>query len=73
MKPKTTDLQIKQDHPLYTQDTETQTYGCRHTNPDICSSNSLDGTCAFITKDNICTKPPRSWKNIYRKLNGEKK
>lgn len=46
--------------PLHPQDTETQTYGCRQNNPDICSSNGLDGVCAFASKDGICRKPSRA-------------
>lgn len=58
-------LIISQKTPLNKDDTETQTYGCRHTNPSICSSNSLNGVCAFVAKDSICRRPPRSWKKIY--------
>ena len=46
--------------PLHPQDTETQTYGCRQNNPDICSSNDLKGVCAFASKDGICRKPSRA-------------
>ena len=58
---------VSQKEKLHELDTEVQTYGCRHTNPDICSSNSLDKICAF-RNENICKRPPRSWKNIYKKL-----
>lgn len=57
---------------LHKIDTETQTYGCRHTNPDICSNNSIPGLCAFTSDDCICKKPPRSWKKIYEGLKKEK-
>jgi len=62
------DLIISQKAPLNKEDTENQTFGCRHTNPCICSSNSLEGICAFIAKDSICKRPPRSWKRIYSDL-----
>lgn len=61
-------LCIKFDAPLNDQDTETQTYGCRQNNPDICNSNGLDGICAFVCKDSICRKPSRAWKKQYAKL-----
>lgn len=48
-------------------DTENTTYGCRHSNPDICGSCYLDGVCAFSSKDNICKKPSKKWKQIYLK------
>ena len=66
------DLIISQKAPLNKEDTETQTFGCRHTNPSICSSNSLDGVCAFVTKNSICRRPPRTWKKIYIALKGGK-
>lgn len=57
---------------LHKEDTEEKTYGCRHTNPDICSNNSIPDTCAFTSKDCICRKPPRSWKKLYEELKKEK-
>ncbi len=51
--------------PLREQDTETQTYGCRQNNPDICGNNGLDGICAFASDDCICRKPSRAWKKQY--------
>lgn len=55
-------------NPLSKLDTEEQTYGCRHTNPDICSNNSLPDICAFTSEDCICKRPPRSWKKLYQEL-----
>jgi len=52
-------------HPL---DTKVKTFGCRHTNPDICSKNGMPGKCAFTTKDKICYSPPASWSRQYDKL-----
>jgi hypothetical protein len=54
--------------PLYPLDSATQTVGCRHTNPNICANNSLQGICAFVRKDNICLKPPRTWRKQFEKL-----
>ncbi len=57
--------------PLTPLDTETQTYGCRANNPDICANNSLSGVCAFSRADGICMKPSRAWKKQYQKLSKE--
>lgn len=59
--------------PLNEQDTESQTYGCRQNNPDICTNNSMPGICAFVCEDSICRKPSRSWKKQYEKLLKAKK
>jgi hypothetical protein len=62
------DLQIPFDAPLSYLDSETQTYGCRQNNPEICGNNSIDGVCAFSTDDSICKKPSRAWKRQYTVL-----
>jgi len=55
--------------PLHPLDSETQTHGCRHANPDFCAKNSVPGLCAFVRKDNICLSPPKSWrKDLFQKL-----
>jgi hypothetical protein len=54
--------------PLHPSDTEKQTYGCRHTNPDICAKNLLPKVCAFARSDNICLTPPTSWPKQFRAL-----
>lgn len=54
--------------PLRPNDTEKQTLGCRHTNPDICSNNELPGICAFVRGDNIGLRPPRSWPKQFAHL-----
>ena len=54
--------------PLSILDTETQTYGCRQNNPDICANNSIPGVCAFASPDGICRKPSRAWKKKYHDL-----
>ena len=59
--------------PLHLLDTEKQTYGCRHTNPDICAKNQLPNVCAFVRKDNVCLAPPLSWPKQFKKLKTERK
>ena len=54
--------------PLHELDTETQTYGCRQNNPNICANNSLPGICAVTSEDCICKKPSRAWKKKYAEL-----
>jgi len=62
------DLMVKFGSPLSAGDTESQTFGCRHTNPDICGSNSVQNICAFVRSDSICIKPSAAWKKQYKKL-----
>lgn len=62
------DLLISFGAPLRTEDTETQTYGCRANNPDICGNNGLQNVCAFASTDCLCKKPSRAWKRQYNKL-----
>jgi hypothetical protein len=64
-------LIIKFDAPLRPEDKITETYGCRHTNPDICGSNSLRNICAFARSDSICKKPSRSWRKQFESLRAE--
>jgi len=59
--------------PLTDADTEKQTYGCRHSNPDICAKHSMPSVCAFVRPDNICLSPPASWKKLREKLLSEQK
>jgi hypothetical protein len=54
--------------PLKEGDTLTQTVGCRHTNPNICSKNSMENVCAFVRRDGLCLAPPLSWKKQFVKL-----
>jgi len=58
--------------PLHVLDTEKQTHGCRHINPDICSKCCTPKTCAFTLGDNICLSPPASWPKQYKKLRESK-
>lgn len=62
------DLKIPFNAPLNSQDSETQTFGCRANNPDIGANNGLTGICAFASADNICHKPSRAWKKKYNEL-----
>ena len=64
-------LKVSFNAPLNESDTETQTFGCRANNPDICGNNSVPNVCAFASQDNICKKPSRAWKKQYHKLSGE--
>ena len=64
------ELKISFNAPLNDLDTETQTYGCRHNNPDICGNNGMPDICAFVCEDGICRKPSRAWKRQYQKLKG---
>ena len=64
------ELRIPFNAPLNAQDTESQTYGWRQNNPDICGNNGLSGVCALASKDGICRKPSRVWKKQYQKLKG---
>ena len=52
-------------------DNAKQTYGCRHTNPDICGSSYINNVCAFASEDKICKKPSAKWKKIYYLLKRE--
>jgi hypothetical protein len=64
-----TSKQARRFHePLLEGDTETTTIGCRHTNPDICSKNSLDRVCAFARPDGVCLAPPATWAKQFRRL-----
>ena len=67
------ELKIKFSAPLNDGDTETQTYGCRANNPDICGNAYMDGVCAFVSSDCICKKPSFAWKRQYMKLKGDAK
>jgi hypothetical protein len=62
------ELKVLFNAPLHAKDTEWQTNGCRHTNPDICGSNGLKEICAFVREDGICRKPSAAWKKQYKKL-----
>ncbi len=61
-------IQVSFHAPLNVLDTEVSTYGCRHTNPDICAKHSLAGICAFVRSDQFCKSPPGSWPRQFRKL-----
>lgn len=65
------ELCFSQHDKLNLMDNENETYGCRHSNPDICGSCYIDGICAFSSKDNVCRKPSAKWKKIFKKLKEE--
>ena len=54
--------------PLHPKDTETQTVGCRHANPNTCGRNRLPKVCAFSRSDGICTDPPKTWHGHFKRL-----
>lgn len=62
------DMKIPFEAPLHKLDSETQTFGCRQKNPDICGNNSLPSAYAFATEDCICRKPSRAWERQYKNL-----
>ncbi len=64
-------LKVPFSAPLNTLDSETQTYGCRQNNPDICGNNGIPNVCAFASPDGICRKPSRAWKSQYKKLQAD--
>ena len=64
---------VKFSAPLNDKDTETQTFGCRANNPDICGNEYLEGVCAFVTHDGICRKPSAAWKRQFNKLQETRK
>jgi hypothetical protein len=61
-------LIFSQQEPLHSLDSESQTYGCRQTNPEICKFNSVPNICAFVTEDNVCRHPSRAWAKKYLEL-----
>ncbi len=66
-------LRYSLNAPLNDGDTETQTYGCRANNPDICKNCYVDGLCAFTSDDSICKAPSAKWKKYYAQLKEKKK
>lgn len=58
--------------PLHPQDSETQTVGCRHTNPAICGKNGMPKVCALVRADGMCLAPPMSWPKQFKKLMQQK-
>lgn len=62
------ELRVPYNAPLNEIDSETQTFGCRANNPDICGYNQMSGVCAFSSTDHICKKPSRAWKKKYNEL-----
>lgn len=59
------ELRFSLKAPLNDGDTESQTYGCRATNPDICKNCYIEGICAFTSSDQICKAPSFKWKKYY--------
>jgi len=59
---------LMKSEELNEKDTIESTYGCRHSNPDICSNNGINDICAFFSKDCICKRPPKSWEKVFEEL-----
>jgi hypothetical protein len=58
----------RSQEPLDARDTETQTVGCRLTNPHACGKNAMPTVCAFARADGMCLSPPASWRKQYVQL-----
>jgi len=54
--------------PLHPLDSETQTYGCRHTHPEFCAKNRLPKVCALVRADHLCHAPPHLWAKQFKRL-----
>lgn len=61
-------LKFKTSDPLNKLDSEKQTYGCRHKDPEFCKFIDTD-ECAFKRIDETCKKPSSSWKKLFKSLN----
>ena len=66
-------LVLRRNSALNVDDSEFKTYGCRHSNSEICGSNAMSNVCAFVRKDRICRRPPRSWKKLFMELKKERR
>lgn len=62
------EIHIDFSAPLCEKDKENQTYGCRHTNSEICKNNGIVGICALVSDDRICKRPSRAWAKKYNEL-----
>jgi hypothetical protein len=54
--------------PLQPEDELGCTWGCRHSNPDVCGKHRMPKVCAFVREDGRCLAPPRSWAKQHTKL-----
>jgi len=60
------------DSPLHDEDTETQTFGCRHSRPDRCRNYRMPGHCSFAAcSDGLCRCVPQRWKRRFRQMQEE--
>lgn len=59
-------LKFDLETSLHESDSENQTYGCRHKDPEFCKHIDTE-SCAFKRKDEICKKPSISWKKYFSK------
>jgi hypothetical protein len=58
-------LKFSVKNPLNHGDSESQTFGCRHKDPDFCKHIDSKEFCAFVRNDSICMKPSTTWKKHY--------
>jgi hypothetical protein len=61
-------LKFSADSPLNELDSDNQTFGCRHRDPEFCKYIDNKDVCAFVRSDCVCKKPSTSWKKNYKKL-----
>ena len=59
-------LIVKQSEPLNKLDKLNETFGCRHSNWNLCK-HAYTSECSFTRKDQMCFKPPKSWIKLYNK------
>ena len=62
------ELRFSLKAPLNDGDTESQTYGCRATNPDICKKYYVEGTCAFTSPGLYAKHHQQNGKIIIKRL-----
>jgi hypothetical protein len=65
------DLKFAVDFSLNNLDSESQTFGCRHRDPEFCKHIDNKDVCAFVRLDCICKKPSSAWKKHHKKLINE--
>lgn len=63
------EIHFKITDPLKKGDTESQTFGCRHKDPEFCKFIDNSQYCAFAKQDCTCLKPSISWKKHFLILN----
>jgi len=62
------DQHLRTRAPLQAGDRADRTVGCRQSQPNCCSRNSIPEVCAFVRPDGLCLAPPTSWKKQFLAL-----